>query len=191
MKKFIITASYHQAAQNLVQGGHSSDELALEVMDGRYKDTNLGDLYLEWNKEHKTYVNLELNNQFQIIELYDWFIENEDMLSVSCAIFKEPMLNDSVTAITLVAPQKLCYNIQYFVKGFQSHIAENYQTTDFHNLKDFIDYDCKMSGCKLSYNKKSRVFEVSFDNNGEEVVEKYNAFEMEFFLKIRFLPLKK
>ena len=159
-------------------------------MAGSYKDTVLGKVYLEWNKKHKTYVFLELPSQIEILELHSWLTEHEDTLSVPSAIFKEPALNDSVTAISFVAPEKLCLNIQFLVRNFKNFLIEEHQINDFLEVKSGINYFCKISNCHINYEVEKESFRVVVPEDGEMVEHFFNVYELEYFIKVRFLRLK-
>jgi hypothetical protein len=190
MKKYIIASMYHQGSQAFIQGGHASDELALSVIDGDYTGTPLGDLYIDWNKNHKTYVNLEMNDQLTLMELHDWIKENQDSLSIPIAFFKEPMLNDTVTAISFVAPTKLSVNLQFTVRNLKDHIKKVGNLNSFHNILQSFNYLCEVSGVKVDYCSKKEIFEFSYMQGEEKIEYSYNAVELDYFLKVRFIRMK-
>jgi hypothetical protein len=192
MKKFIITSLYSQARQASIQGGHASDELALAVGRGKYTNTPLADIYWDWNEQHKTYVDVEVGSPKDIISLFDWLRENEKELQAPSAIFKEEALNDSVTALSFVAPSKLCLNIQHFVSAFLKVLQKKHKCTSFSELKGksvheifndaFLDFS-------VQFQIEDEVITVRLNDSEEDPIE-YTFAEFDFFVMFRHLRLK-
>ena len=196
MKKFIITTLYSQGAQAGIQGGHASDEHSLLMHKEKGK---LSDLYWKWSEEFKTYVYLEVGHPVQLVELYDWLHQSED-LNISSAIFKEEALNDTVTALSLVAPTKLCEGIQFNVKNlltklktidcsileFNERAIEVFkeELISWRDVEGYVPiqffYDEQSEGIKI--------VELGEENRDIGI---YSINELNFFLKFRFLPLKR
>lgn len=197
MKKFIITTLYSQGSQAAVQGGHASDEHSLLM---HQEKSELSDLYWEWSKNHKTYVYLEVGQPKEIVDLYTWLKENEDSLNVSSAIFKEEALNDTVTAMSLVAPSKLCEGIQFNVKNLLNKLKEvddsvvEFDEKAISLFKDELVSWKDLAGyfpVQFFYDKESEGLRVVVHAEEKKELGVYNIQELNFFLKFRFLRLAK
>jgi len=178
---------YHKAEQSAIQGGHAEDELALAVMEGVYAGTERAKIFADCLRDHKTHIRLEMNSQFDLIELHNFIKDNEKDLGVPSALFKEPMLNDSVTAICFIAPTKLCKNAHFALRGLQDMLERG---VSFEQVEENMEYYCKRSDVTAIYDSESKLFSV-IDRSGEQVEDyTYNISEVNLMLMIRFLPKK-
>jgi hypothetical protein len=197
LKKFIATLQYCQGSQASIQGGHASDELSLLMHS---ENSELSDLYWEWAENHKTYVFLELGTQAQVIDLHNWLTDKED-LKVSSAIFKEEALNNSVTAISFVAPTKLCENIQFNVKNLLNKLKTlddslfEFTEKSFDLFKEELVFWRDTDGyipIQFIYDRGLiRVVELNKERDVSREIGNYTFEELNFFLRVRFLSLKR
>lgn len=191
MKKYIITTNYHEGSQAFIQCGHASEELALRCFDGDYKGTEKGKMYSEWSRKHKSYVNLNVQDQDVLIPLGQWLELNFNSLGIVSAMFKEPKLNDTVTSLCFIAPTKLCENYHFAFRDLFLDLKSKYKIKtleDFSKLKKDVSFSSVMSELEITYNKEEGLFYV--ENEEGEILDTYNPLEADFFIKFRFLSLK-
>lgn len=198
MKKFIITSIYSQGSQAAVQGGHASDELSLIM---KKENSKLSELYWNWAENFKTYVFLEMGNPKEIETLENWIKENKKTLNVPSAKFKEPALNNTVTACSFVAPKKLCENIQYNIKNLLTKLKQKgLKKLEFDN-ESFDFFKKELNGrwedlegyypVVFNFVKKGKIEVIVEEEEKYRNLGSYTPEEFNFFLKVRFLRLAK
>lgn len=134
-KLFSITSMYSLAAQENIQATHADDELCLKVIQ---KELNLQENinYTDWITNFKTRVSLKVHSPKDVEKLSLFLEENKYELNIPFASFREPEMNDSMTAISLVAPLELCHPLQKEVNHLFVILADISETRIF----SFMDY---------------------------------------------------
>lgn len=110
------------------------------------------------------------------IEKLSLFLENnKKYLNIPFAFFKEPEINNSMTAISLVAPKELCLPIQKEVNYLFSEISKLIPINSFIDLKD--------RNPQLELYKNI----LLMDKNIIQLNKEIDLIEKEIFFKINFI----
>jgi len=204
-KLYTITSNYSQGSQAQIQGTHASDELLLKFLE-QYTGNPLGDIFFKWLKEDKTRVDLKINSPKDIEKMADFFHNYSKDLSIPYAIFQEPELNNSTTAISFVGPDDLCHPIQSAVTDLfyaaSKGCSNVYSFLDFKGVYELYSILCdrdnvnkiQFKNCNFVFVdlELSEIVTVKYrDYHNNEVSVNLNLAQLEFYRTVRNLPLSK
>ncbi len=191
-KLYTITSNYSQGSQAQIQGIHSSDELFLRY-EQEYKNTVLGTIFFNWLDKDKTRVDLKINKPSDIEKLAELFQTYSDELSIPFAVFQEPELRFTTTAISFVAPDVLCHPIQYAIRDLFFELKKCKNKDD--KINSFLDnfsiagvlntLKFNTNGCTILISSLSNTVTVEYD----DVSIQLTPAQLEFYRVVRHLSL--
>lgn len=191
-KLYTITSNYSQGSQAPIQGTHASDELFLRY-EQEYKNTDLGNIFFSWLDKDKTRVDLKINKPSDIEKLAELFQNYSHELSIPFAVFQEPEMRFTTTAISFVAPDVLCHPIQYAIRDLffelKKHkpkdlsinsFLDNFSIANVLNSLKFYS-----NGCNILISSLSNTVSVEYD----DVSIQLTPAQLEFYRIVRHLSL--
>lgn len=131
---YFINNPYLSSIQQGIQAGHAHGRLLQ-----KYKDTNCekSNIAWDWNKNYETYIILNGSNSENMKNFLHFLNEND--LKYPFSFFEEPFLDNALTSIAIVLPERI-YNAK---KYFSYHKNKQIFSPLSQKIKERKDYTLK------------------------------------------------